>query len=40
MFFSYCTFPLNENMFTSSGRIIFKKVTSLGSVAFTGIPVL
>lgn len=38
VFFSYCTFPLNENMFTSSCKVIFKKVTSFGSVVFTGIP--
>lgn len=31
MFFSYCMFPLNENMFTSSGEIIFRKLTSFGS---------
>ena len=38
VFFSYCRFPLNENMFTSSGEIIFRKLTSFGSAGLTGMP--
>lgn len=38
VFFSYCRFPLYENMFTSSGEIIFRKLTSFGSAGLTGIP--